>query len=341
MKKSRLPQLWLVSVLGGSFLALAGSVQAAEWDKPGWNLVFNDEFDELSLDTASWHTCFWWATDTCSIETNQELELYNPADVFVENGRLRLRAQRRDMVGWNGQLYNYTSGMVMTGGRKYVKPFFFQYGYAEAQVKVPSGRGLWPAFWLLPVDCSNSPCDYTSRPEIDVMEILGQEPNVQHMNYHFLYPNGSSGDVGTSRAGPDFSAGWHTFGIEWSPTALVWYVDDVEWWRYTDPTTIASNTLYLILNLAVGGNWPGPPDPSTVFPSYFEVEYVRVYQRALASPTPALPGDLDYDSDVDYLDFGGLVRVYGSEGCGQPADLTGDCRVDLFDFGQFVVGYGQ
>ncbi len=113
-----------------------------------WRLVFRDEFDGSALNTSKWHTCFWWATTTCSIESNHELELYNPDDILVQNGLLRLRAQHRDMVAWNGTTYHYTSGMVMTGGRKNVIPpeFTFTYGYAEARVKVPHGKGFWPAF---------------------------------------------------------------------------------------------------------------------------------------------------------------------------------------------------
>lgn len=234
-----------------------------------WNLVFRDEFDTGTLDTSKWHKCFWWADTTCTIETNNEMQLYNPEDVLVQNGLLRLRAQKRDMYAWNGELYHYTSGMVMTGGRSGKIPpgFVFTYGYAEAMVKVPAGQGLWPAFWMLPVS-------YESRPEIDIMEILGHEPNVYHMNYHYI-----GGDDGQTWTGPDFSAGWHVLGLEWRSDAIIWYVDGVERWRFTDQANISNEDSYLLLNLAVGGNWPGPPDDSTPFPSYYEIEYVRVWQR--------------------------------------------------------------
>jgi beta-glucanase (GH16 family) len=234
-----------------------------------WKMIFNDEFNGAALDTAKWHTCFWWATDTCTIETNHELELYNRDDVLVNNGVLRLRAQKRNLLGWNGTTYTYTSGMVMTGGRKYEKApgFTFTYGFAEARVKVPAGSGLWPAFWMLPVD-------YNSRPEIDIMEIIGSEPNVQNMNYHY-----EGGDAGTEWKGASFAGEWHVFAIDWSPTALVWYVDGVERWRFTNTAYISNEPQYLILNLAVGGDWPGSPKADTVFPSTFDVDYVRVWQR--------------------------------------------------------------
>lgn len=234
-----------------------------------WRMVFNDEFNGSSLDSSKWRTCFWWADTTCSIETNKELELYNPQDVLVQNGVLRLRAQKRDMVAWNGVTYHYTAGMVMSGGRsgKIPPEFTFTYGYAEARVWVPAGKGLWPAFWMLPVS-------YNSRPEIDIMEILGDTTTQYHMNYHYI-----GGDAGTTWNGPDFSSGWHVIGIDWQPTAIVWYVDGVERWRYTDQAKISNEPEYLLLNLAVGGTWPGSPDSNTAFPSYFDVDYVRVWQH--------------------------------------------------------------
>jgi len=235
----------------------------------GWNLVFRDEFNGSSIDLSKWHTCFWWADTTCSIETNHELELYNPDDVLVQNGTLQLRAQKRDMTAWNGSTYQYTSGMVMTGGRSGSIPpgFTFTYGYAEARVKVPAGKGLWPAFWMLPVS-------YNSRPEIDIMEILGDQPDVYHMNYHYV-----GGDQGTSWTGPDFSAGWHVIGLDWEPNAIIWYVDGVERYRFTNSTYISNEPEYLLLNLAVGGDWPGSPDANTPFPSTYDVDYVRVWQK--------------------------------------------------------------
>lgn len=234
-----------------------------------WKMAFNDEFNGSTLDGSKWHTCFWWATDTCSIESNNELELYNASDVLLQNGYLRLRAQKRDMVGWNGTTYHYTSGMVMTGGRQGVKPpgFTYTYGFAEARVKVPAGQGLWPAFWMLPAS-------YIWPPEIDIMEILGNQPDVIHMTYHY-----SGGGPGSTWTGSDFSAGWHTFAVDWEPGVITWYVDGVQRWQYKS-SNVTSQPMYLLLNLAVGGSWPGSPDSSTVFPSYYDVDYVRVWQKS-------------------------------------------------------------
>jgi beta-glucanase (GH16 family) len=252
----------------------------------GANLVFDDEFDGSALNSSRWRTCSWWADTTCSIETNKELELYTPNNVSVGGGVLTLQARRETATAWNGKTYNYTSGMISSGGRSgSVAPgFSYKYGYAEARVKVPAGKGLWPAFWTLPTD-------YSWPPEIDVMEILGDKPNQQEMHYHYLDGGGTHRGPGQAWVGPDFSAGWHTFGVDWQPSALVWYVDGVERWRFTDASAITSKPQYLLLNLAVGGNWPGSPDASTPFPSNYLVDYVRVWDRfgSAGTPTTAAP----------------------------------------------------
>ncbi|MDQ3898297.1 MAG: family 16 glycosylhydrolase [Actinomycetota bacterium] len=246
----------------------------------GANLVFSDEFDGTSLNTAKWHTCSWWSTTTCSIETNKELELYTKNNVSVANGVLKLQARRETATAWNGKTYNYTSGMISSGGRsgEIAPGFTFTYGYMEARVKVPRGQGLWPAFWTLPAD-------YSWPPEIDAMEILGHQPDTTFMHYHYNDASGAHQGPGKSWTGPDFSADWHTFGVDWQPGSLVWYVDGVERWRFTDPS-VTSKASYLVLNLAVGGTWPGSPDASTVFPSDYLVDYVRVFDRFGTPGTP-------------------------------------------------------
>jgi len=258
-----------------------------------WDLLFADEFDGTALDQSRWHTCFWWASTTCSIESNHELQLYTGESALIDGGLLRLRADRQRMAGWNGKPYQYTSGMVMTGGRKGEKPpgFTFTYGYAEARLRVPRGRGLWSAFWLLPVS-------YQSRPEIDVTEVIGLDTNVQNMHYHYATPSGSRRDPGSTWIGPDFAGEWHTFAVDWRPDAIVWYTDGVERWRFTDRAAISSEPMYVLLNLAVGGDWPGAPDASTPFPSSLDVDYVRIWKRSEAGAASTAPNPADAPSSV-------------------------------------------
>jgi beta-glucanase (GH16 family) len=98
------------------------------------------------------------------------------------------------------------------------------------------------------------------------------------MHYHYRRTNGTSATVGDGWAGPDFSADWHTFGVDWEPGSLTWYVDGVERARFTD-AAVTDKAAYLVLNLAVGGSWAGSPDGSTALPAKLQVDYVRVYQR--------------------------------------------------------------
>jgi beta-glucanase (GH16 family) len=242
-----------------------------------WTMIFHDEFNGTVLDTTKWTTCYFNFTVGNGCGHNQgELELYQPDEVSASNGTLKLRAERRTTLASNGRIYHYTSGMISTGpttlNSKETR-FAFQYGYMEMRAKVPDGKGFWPAFWTLPVDLS-------WPPEIDVFEILGNAPHIINMHYHYPTANGVDGDSGAEWAGPDFSAGWHTYAVDWEPDAITWYVDGIERRRYTDTSHIVSKPMYLIANLAVGGDWPGPPDSTTRFPGYFEIDYVRVWQRA-------------------------------------------------------------
>jgi beta-glucanase (GH16 family) len=127
------------------------------------------------------------------------------------------------------------------------------------------------------------PEDHNSKPEIDVMEIYGDEPDIINMNFHYINSNGRPAKHGYSWAGPDFSADFHTFAVDWQPDAIIWYVDGIERWRYTDTAHIPNIPMYLLVNLAVGGSGPGAPEASTSFPSYYEIDYVRVWRRASQS----------------------------------------------------------
>jgi beta-glucanase (GH16 family) len=231
MRRARVAVIALIVVIGFGAECSGESGMTGREASPrkGWKVVFNEEFNRDALNKRVWRTCFWWAASTCSIESNRELQLYNRNDVLIRDGILRLRARKHRMVGWNGTRYRYTSGMVMTGGRKYrqLPGFTYRYGLAEARVRVPKGKGLWSAFWMLPAS-------YESRPEIDAMESLGGSTSIQRMGFHYLKPDATRADVGADWVGPDFSAGWHTFAVDWEPDAIVWYVDGVERWRFAD-----------------------------------------------------------------------------------------------------------
>ena len=243
---------------------------------PEWTLVFADEFEQDALDRSSWTTCYWWDDGGCTNSGNQELEWYLPDNVSVEGGVLRLEAQRGRVRGSDGASYPYTSGMVTTGrsedDQAQQPRFGFQYGRVEVRMRMPEGKGLWPALWLLPLT-------HESRPEIDVMEVLGDTPATLRTHFHYLDDDGERVSRGHTWRGADSSAGWHRYGLRWTPEELVWLVDGKEQSRFSQDEFVPDEPMYLLINLAVGGEWPGDPAPSTDFPAALEVDYVRIWQR--------------------------------------------------------------
>ncbi|HEX6972639.1 MAG TPA: glycoside hydrolase family 16 protein [Limnochordia bacterium] len=228
-------------------------------DKPGWVLTFSDEFEGEQLDLAKWNPGDPWGA-----ERNRELQAYVPDAFRVSAGVLRIVAERRSAF-YSGKERSYTSGMMTT-----YQKFAQRYGWFEIRCRAPRGRGLWPAFWLLP-----EPLGWP--PEIDVLEILGHETQRVHMTHHWRDAAGTHRSEGGSFSGPDFAADFHTFAVEWTPDLIRWYVDGIERYRATQP--VPQGPMYMLVNLAVGGNWPGSPDEQTPFPSSFDVDYVRVYRR--------------------------------------------------------------
>jgi len=240
------------------FLSSAGGV-AEKADRPGWKLTFHDEFDGAALNTQKWNPNDPWGG-----ERNHELQAYVKDAFEVRDGVLRIKADKRQAI-YGGKQRAYTSGMMTTYGK-----FSQQYGRFEIRCRVPKGKGMWPAFWLLP-----EPLGWP--PEIDVLEILGHEPNKVYLTHHFRDGQKQHGSHGGSWRGPDFSAQFHEFAVEWSPKALVWFIDGVE--RFRSEKSIPQCKMYLLVNLAVGGDWPGAPAEKTQWPAAFEVDYVRVYER--------------------------------------------------------------
>lgn len=225
----------------------------------GWHLKFHDEFVGKTLNGTKWSTTFPWGART--IASNNELEYYTDNALNMAKGVLRIRADRR-----RAGEFAYTSGMINSH-----KSFASTYGYYEIKAKIPKGKGLWTAFWL-------APQDQTSPPEIDVLEILGDRTTTLSMTNHFMGPSGAAQTIGGSWNGPDFSKDFHTFGVMWNPDQITWYVDGVA--RFSTGNGIPSKPMYLIANLAVGGALPGSPDAMTRFPSYLDIDYIRVYQQA-------------------------------------------------------------
>jgi beta-glucanase (GH16 family) len=238
-------------------VTLLTPVKSAASAPSGWRLVFSDEFNGSTLDLDKWNTHYPWGRTN---EGTGELEYYADDALDFQNGHLLLRAEHRSMEG-----FEYTSGMISSHDK-----FSCKYGYIEIRAKMPSGAGLWPAFWLLPANG-----DWP--PEVDVLEVPGQTPYVVYMTNWWLNDSDVPSKASESYSGPDFSAGFHTYAIDWNSDRIIWYVDNVE--RFRSSSHIPQERMYILATLAVGGDWPGPPDPTTPFPSYYDLDYVRVWQE--------------------------------------------------------------
>lgn len=221
---------------------------------PSGKLVFADEFDGSQLDRSRWIDSFPHDKRTHS---NGERQYYAPDGYKVAGGKLIFTAQRRSMGGME-----YTSGMVSSFGH-----FAQRYGRFEIRARFPKGKGLWPAFWLLPEN-------ETWPPEIDILEVLGHEPNNTYYSNHFVAGNQHKWET-VKHVGPDWSADFHTYALEWKPGKLTWFMDG----KVTATTTqnVPDRPMYILTNLAVGGEWPGYPDSKTPFPSSMEIDYIRAW----------------------------------------------------------------
>ncbi|MCK5940442.1 MAG: glycoside hydrolase family 16 protein [Planctomycetes bacterium] len=266
--------LVITTLLGISGLAWVSSSPAEPID---WQLVWSDEFDGKQLDYGKWGVAY----DALG-GGNQELQFYTdrPKNVRVEGGHLVLEAHAEKYSGM-GTPRDYTSGRVRTKHRG-----DWTYGRVEVRAKLPEGRGIWPAIWMLPTDERYG--GWARSGEIDIMENVGHEPSVVHGTIHFgdAWPkNQSSGGRFELEQGT-FADDFHVFAIEWQRDEIRWFVDGERYhtekqWRSAKAPFPApfDQRFHLLLNLAVGGRWPGNPDASTAFPQRLEVDYVRVYER--------------------------------------------------------------
>ena len=294
-------------------LALAQAVPSPA--EKGWKLVWSDEFNGTSTDRSKWTFDLangFQAPDVnmwISGWGNNEREFYTdrPANAFVKDGMLHIRAIREDYQGCQ-----FTSARLVTRGL-----FSKTYGRFEFRAKLPAGRGLWPAFWLLPE--SNSYGGWAASGEIDVLEARGQIPGVilGSLNYGSHWPGNDFTEADFAFPRGQSIGGFHTYALEWEPGVMRWYVDDQlysvkrHWWScskvdasHQGPANPPKSQInpwpapydkpfYLIMNLAVGGNFLGDPDATTVFPAEMLVDYVRVYDK-IGGYGPVLPPGEDW-----------------------------------------------
>ncbi len=234
-----------------------------------WSLVWSDEFKNTGLpDYTKWEYDVGgngWG--------NNELEYYTkscPENARIKNGILIITAIKENYGGMN-----YTSARLKTQGKA-----SWKYGKIEARIKLPYGKGIWPAFWML--GNKFSAVGWPACGEIDIMEMVGgtKGDNTIHGAVHWD-ENGHASDVGkTSLSSGIFADDFHVFSIEWDSQTIKWFLDGQQYLAIDiTPQALSEfhNEFFIILNLAVGGNWPGSPDSITVFPQTMEVDYVRIY----------------------------------------------------------------
>ena len=250
--------------------------RAPQLDGPK-RLVWSEEFEGAALNPQTW---FFEHGDGSQYGLsgwgNSELQWYLPENAQIADGRLTISVRREAQSG-----KSYTSARISTADR-----FAFRYGRIEARMRLPKGQGIWPAFWLLPQEDIYG--TWAASGEIDVMEAVnlggsggntvlgtihygGVWPENRHSGAEYIVPN-------------DVTEGFHVYAVEWGEEVMRWYVDDTLYATQTDWSTPSAEfpapfdqPFYILLNVAVGGNLPGPPAEATQFPVSMEVDYVRVY----------------------------------------------------------------
>jgi beta-glucanase (GH16 family) len=253
---------------------------AAPTKSNGWKLVWSDEFNGpngSAVDRTKW--VFETGGDGWG---NQELESYTDRieNASVHDGNLVIQAVEGKYTGSDGIARNFTSARLKSFGK-----FSQTYGRFEARIKIPSGQGMWPAFWMLGDDVDKN--GWPACGEIDIMENVGKEPTIIHGSIHgpgYIYGAGIEAPY-TLPGKKHFADDFHVFAIEWDPDSVSFFVDGDRYARRTRADLqpgwkwVFDKPFFLILNSAVGGDWPGNPDATTVFPRSMLVDYVRVYQR--------------------------------------------------------------
>ncbi len=241
----------------------------------GWKLVWSDEFNGASIDTNHWR----FETGNHRGWGNRELEYYTgrSENAYVRDGLLHIVARKEALDG-----FGYTSARMKSQGL-----FFQKYGRFEFRARLPYGQGYWPALWLMPEHSHYG--GWPACGEIDIMENKGKDPSVVQGTIHFSSPSSRAhrSHTGLYRFRPNDGANkFHVYALEWRRNSIQWYVDGKLYETQTNWSTASApypapfdQPFYIIMNLAVGGNYGGNPDATTPLPGDMQVDYVRVYSE--------------------------------------------------------------
>lgn len=290
-----------------------------------YTLLWADEFDSTALDASKWapEVGGWgWG--------NNELQYYTNGDNLMFTGdELIIEAREEQFIA-----NDYTSGKIYTKNL-----FEIRHGKIEARIKVPAGQGLWPAFWMLGTNIDQVSWPYCG--EIDIMEHVNNAPEI-HGTAHW----DNNGHVYYGGSATTDATQFHVYSIEWDSTEIRWYLDGNQYHIMNIANDIngtgeLNNHMYLILNLAVGGNWPGSPNASTVFPAQLVIDYVRVYKTDLEigveeqqQNTISLYPNPTTENVVVTVDEAQQMRIYSIDGLLVDSEqlVLGDNTIDLSDY---------
>jgi len=319
MSPLRLSTLVIIGLLvSGFFPELTADT---ELNYPGYRIEWRDEFEGTTVDSSKWdvnlgvNASYQRESDGLWVEPhwfneefepwinafgiNSERQYYSPDNVTVEDGLLVIRADREsvlDPIGlYDPEFHEYTSGKLNTADE-----FQFQYGIVKWRAQLPAGQGLWPALWML-----NAPDPWYWDDEIDVMEARGSKPTHTSSAHHFkvLDDGGNRQNIYNSSdvdLGVNLQTGFHEYGLQWTADSVRTWVDD--WEILFDTQRIPQNPMFLIMNAAVGGGFDGDPGPDTVFPTYFMIDWVRVWQHA-DTPTDLANGGFEDQLEQEWADW--------------------------------------
>jgi beta-glucanase (GH16 family) len=314
----------------------------------GYVLAWNDEFNDGQIDPTKWTFETGDGTDfgLPAGWGNNELQIYTTSD---ENARVDQDGDVSALIITaikNGE-NNYTSAKLTTNGL-----FSMRFGRVDVRAKLPKGQGIWPAIWTL--GDNREVVDWPGCGEIDIMEMLGQEPNKIYGTIHYVDGENRKGESQGyyEVSDPDFSEAYHVFSLVWTPETLTFMVNDVKYHEVPieDDMKEFLRSHYLILNVAVGGYWPGYPDESTTFPQSMYVDYVRVFgKEGFNPPAPPVlnieeetlgqnmePG-IAQNAIKEGFDELGNIEVISFGGGGEPFINTSENAIDgelslVFDF---------
>jgi len=269
--------LFGVTMLIMALLPLKLHADPAEALPGSWQMVWSDEFNQPD---GSKPDPTKWGYDTGGNGYgNNEKEYYTDRtnNVRIEDGKLVIEALRQDFSG-----KHYTSGRILTQGK-----YSWTYGIFEARIKIPRGQGIWPAFWMLGTSINSD--SWPDCGEIDIMENIGREPGTVHGTVHGPGYSGAHGIGGPVSLADNavVADNFHIFAVDCEPGSVTWFMDGKKYFSIT-PASLPQGTRwvfdkpkFLLLNLAVGGFWPGYPDATSTYPQRMVVDYVRVYQKSL------------------------------------------------------------